>query len=138
MFDPRADIDAVQKILVEDAEILSLLGLSSATDLEKAKAILKRDLWDDIPGNEKRVCVYYRPSFNVHNDIISREVLEVDVHVPANEDYLAYALQAQIFKLLQRRKVNLRILHSIGQLGNIPSLPGFFGVGHRFNYYITK
>ena len=37
MFNPSKDLTEIQKILINDSEILELMGLTKATSVEKAK-----------------------------------------------------------------------------------------------------
>jgi hypothetical protein len=115
--------------------ILEALGLTGASDLEIAKHILKRSVWDDLATNEKRLNVYFRPSRRVRNEIVSEEVLQVDCHVPAKQDYSAYRIQARVRQLLHNWEVNGKQLCFSGQLGELSSMTGFICVGSRYYFY---
>jgi len=48
MFNPSKDLTEIQKILINDSEILELMGLTKATSVEKAKKIIKRSKYSDL------------------------------------------------------------------------------------------
>ncbi len=132
MFNPASDLTAVQSILKSDETILSLMGLTGKTPVEIAKRIIKRSQWNDLVSNEKRLCVYFIPSRRVRNQSFFEEVLEIDCHVPAIQDYIAYQIQERANQLLHEKKVNNRYLYFDGQLGELPTMSGFFCCGSRY------
>lgn len=123
------------KLFSTDAELLEALGLTGAPLLEIAKHIIKRSQWDDLATNEKRLCFYFRPSRRVRNEIITEEVLQIDCHVPAKQDYIAYRVQKRIRSLLHNKQIGNRLFYFDGQLGELPSMPGFICVGSRYCFY---
>ena len=137
MFNPSKDLTEIQKILIYDSEILELMGLSTATNVEKAKRIIKRSKYDDLATNEIRLCIFFLPARPTRNIVIHEEVIQIDCHVPYSYDYKAYDIQARIFKLLQRKKVNKRYLESEGQLGELSTMAGFFCAGSRYQFNRT-
>lgn len=137
MFDPEADLNVIQARLIGDAPLLDYLGLAGATNLTKAKHILKRNQWDDLAGTDKRLNLYFRSARMSVNEVISVQVLQVDCHVPMKEDVVAYRVQKRVKELLHRYEVNKRVLHFSGQLGELPSMPGFFCAGSRYIFYTT-
>lgn len=138
MFNPGKDLTDIQNRLINDGQILEYLGLTDASDVDKARAILKRDVWDDLPTDDRRICIYFRPSSEISNEILTREILRVDVHVPISEDYVAYDIQTRVVSLIHKWRSGTRIFHSIGQVGDLAAMPGMYCVGNRFKYYITK
>jgi hypothetical protein len=113
-----------------------LLGLTGQTDLEIAKHIIKRSQWDDLTTNEKRLCIYFRPSRRARLDeVTTEEVMQIDCHVPAKQDYIAYRVQKQVRNLLHGYEFSGRRLYFDGQLGELPSMPGFFCAGSRYKFY---
>ena len=138
MFDPDGDLTVLQNLFAEDDRILELLGMTGASPAQIAKAIIKRDSWDDMPGNEKRICIYFQPSMDIRNELCSREILRIDAHVPAVESHIAYRIITRIHQLLHNKKHGKALLRSIGQYGQRASMPGFFCAAMRFKYYITK
>ena len=132
MFNPSSDLDAIQKILISDATILSLLGLTGKTSVEIAKKIIKRSSWDDLATNEKRLCVYFRPSRKLQNLKFNEEVLEIDCHVPAVLDYIAYQVHERVLILLNEKMINNRYTYFDGQLGELPTMPGFLSYGSKY------
>lgn len=137
MFNPSKDLTEVQRILINDSKILELMGLSTATNVEKAKRIIKRSKYDDLATNEIRLCIFFLPARPTRNVVIHEEVIQIDCHVPYSYDYKAYDIQARIFKLLQRKKVNKRYLESEGQLGELSTMAGFFCAGNRYKFNRT-
>ena len=111
------------------------MGLTGATALEIAKHIIKRSQWDDLTTNEKRLCIYFRPSRRARIDITTEEVMQIDCHVPAKQDYIAYRVQKQVRNLLHGFEFSGRRLYFDGQLGELPSMPGFFCAGSRYRFY---
>lgn len=114
---------------------MEALGLTGAVLLEIAKHIIKRSQWDDLTTSEKRLCIYFRPSRSARIDIITEEILQIDCHVPAKQDYLAYRAQKQVRTLLHNYEFSGRRLYFDGQLGELPSMPGFICVGSRYRFY---
>lgn len=137
MFNPSKDLTEVQKILINDSKILELMGLTNATPIEKAKRIIKRSKFSDLADNEIRLCIFFIPARKTRNIAVHEELIQIDVHVPYSYDYKAYDIQARIFELLQRKKVNKRYLEFEGQLGELSTADGFFCVGSRYQFYRT-
>ncbi|OPX46397.1 hypothetical protein CLHUN_02130 [Ruminiclostridium hungatei] len=135
MYNPSQDLTAVQTILKSDTSILSLLDLTGATPVNIAKRIIKRSQWSDLVGSDKRLCVYFLPARKVRNESFFEEVMEIDCHVPATEDYKAWLVQEQIFKLLHKKKVNNRYLYAEPPLGELPTMSGFFCCGSRYKFH---
>ena len=135
MLDPNTDKDVVQEIISSDSEILNLLDLESASNLEIAKHIIKRSRWDDLAGNDKRISIYFRPSRSTRNEITVAPVIQVDCHVPAKQDYIAEKVMKRVKILLHKRMVNNRPLYLESSLGELPTMPGFYCAGCRFYYY---
>jgi hypothetical protein len=113
------------------------MGLTGKTKVEIGEQIIKRNIWDELTEGEKRICVYFRPSRLTVNEIVAQEIIQLDCHVPSKEEYVAYQVQAQAKKLLHKKQVNGRYLYFIGQLGELPSMPGFVCVGGRYSFYAT-
>ena len=134
-FNPEADKNVIWKTIRDDKTILELIGLKEATPLEIAKQIIKRSTWDDMLTNEKRICIYFRPSRSSRNEILTNEILQIDVHVPAKQDYIADRIISRIVKLLNNKNLNGVYLKFAGQLGELPTLSGFYCAGVRFDYY---
>ena len=132
LFNPSSDLTAIQNILKSDAVILNLLGLNSKSDVDIAKRIIKRSQWSDLATNEKRLCIYFRSARGMRNLKFNEEVLELNCHVPAIQDYIAYQVQERAKILLDEVKVNNRYLYFDGQLGEIPTMSGFFCAGSRY------
>jgi len=99
-----------------------------------ARQIIKRSTWDDMLTNEKRICIYFRPSRSSRNEILTNEILQVDCHVPAKQDYIADRIASRIVKLLNNKNVNGVYLKFAGGLGELPAIPGFYCAGVRFRY----
>ncbi|NLZ50752.1 MAG: hypothetical protein GX899_03480 [Rikenellaceae bacterium] len=136
-FDPGKDINNIHKRVREDATILSLMELVGASSDTVASQIIKRSRWDDLAGNEKRICIYFKPSMPSRNSIITGELLQVDCHVPAKDDYVAYKIQGRIKQILHGHEVGSRKYYFYGQLGELLTMDGFFCVGNRFVFYAT-
>jgi len=135
LFNPSSDLSAVQTILNTDATILSLLDLIGKSDVEITKRIIKRSKWDDLANNDRRLCIFFRPARKVRNLEFNEEVLELDCHVPATLDYIAYQVNEQAHALLHKKKVNNRYLYFDGQLGELSTMPSFFCAGSRYIFY---
>ena len=128
----------MQTLFMNDADLLKTLGLESATPIQRAEKIIKRSQWDNLVTAERRLCLYFRPSRTARNRIVTNELLQVDCHVPAKQDYLAYRAIARVEKLLYNQEVNNRIYEFEGQLGELPTMTGFVCVGARFSFYAVK
>ncbi len=137
-FSPETDLTALGNLFRTDAVLLTILGLTGATDVEKAKHIIKRSVWTDLATSEKRLCFYFRPSRQAKISIVTKEVLQVDCHVPVIQDYMAYRAIARIEQLLYNQVIGNRIYEFEGQLGELPSATGFVCVGARFTFCAVK
>jgi hypothetical protein len=102
---------------------------------EVAKRIIKRSSYEGLTGSDKRLCIYFRPSRRGRNQIISEEVLQVDCHVPAAQDFIAYRVIQRVKELLHEKSVGSQAPYYDGHLGELPTMSGFFCAGIRFNYY---
>lgn len=111
------------------------IPIEDACDIIIAKSIIKRSQWADLVGNDKRLCIFFRPARKTSNQKFNEEVLEIDCYVPATLDYIAYEVQERVFLLLNEKKVNNRYLYFDGQLGELPTMPGFFCCGSRYVFY---
>jgi len=136
-FDPEKDIKLIQIRIAKDPVILNLMGLEGAATEKVASRIIKRSQWDDLAGNLSRICISFRPSMQSRNQVISGEILQIDCHVPAKDDYIAYRIQGRIKELIHNFEVNARKYYFYGQLGELPTMDGFFCVGSRFVFYVT-
>ena len=135
-FNPEADLTAIQTLFVKDKQILEGLGLTlDSPDLDKHKRIIKRSIYEGLATSDRRLNLYFRPSRATRNEIITNEILQVDVHVPATQDYYAYRVQKRVRELLHKKQVGTMILHFDGQLGELPSMQGFICVGSRYSFY---
>lgn len=137
MYSPESDLSVIWRRLAQDDDLKEILGLTGATNKEIAERIIKRSRWDDLIEGVRRVNVFFRPSRVSRNQIINEHVLQVDVHVPAREDYLANRAQERVYRLLHKFAVNNRRLYFDGQLGDLPTTVGFFCAGSRYVYYPT-
>lgn len=69
--------------------------------------------------------------------MFQEQVLQVDCHVPADQDYVAYRVLERVYQLLHQHRLNNRYLFFDGQLGELPSMASFLCVGSRFTYHAT-
>jgi len=104
----------------------------------RASHIIKRSSWTDLAGSEKRLCLYFRPSRRTGNRIVIEEILQVDCHVPASEDYKARQIIRRVKELLYNKEMGGRIYEFEGQLGELPTAEGFYCAGARFVFYALK
>lgn len=134
MFNPSKDLTDTQNILIADSEILKLLELTGKTKPEILKKIIRESRWNDLAGSERRLCFFFIPSRRTRNESFNGEVIEFNCHVPAGYGYFAYQVNEQIYKLLHKKKINNRYLYFDGQLGELPTMQGFFCAGSRFTF----
>ena len=132
MLNPASDLTAVQNILKADAEILQLLNLTGKPTLEILKRIIRKSKWDDLVSSERRLCIYFRPSRRTRNKKFFEEVLQIDCHVPSSDEFFAYRVLERVNDLLHEKQVNKRYLYFDGQLGELPTMSGFFCAGSRY------
>lgn len=135
LYNPSADLDAIQSILMSDATILSLLDLTCSKEVDIVKRIIKRKQWTDLVNSDKRLCVYFIPTRRIRNESFFEEVLQIDCHVPDIQDYKAWQIQERIFELLHNKKINNRYLYAEPPLGELPTMSGFFCCGSRYKFY---
>lgn len=156
-FNPSKDLNAIQKILIEDEVILELMDLTgSAMDkriqeykvkfpnnyppdetierIVKGDSIIKRSKWDDLVGSEKRLCIYFIPDRSMRNESFLNSTIEVNIHTPALHDFKAWQVLARVNELLHKKKINNRYLYLYGQIGELSTMQGFFCCGARFNF----
>lgn len=129
------DLNDIQKALIADKEILRLLDLTGKPPIEIAETIIKRSKWDDLAGNKKRLCIYPLPSRSTRNDILFEEVIEIDCHVPAIQDFQARQIIGRVIDVLKTKSINGRYLNFKGIQGEISTMTGFYCVGVRFGYF---
>lgn len=160
MFNPSSDLNAIQRIIIEDETILGLLDLTGSAMAKKvsdyreknknttlptenieriiiSQSIIKRSQWDTLATNEKRLCISFIPDRRTRNEGFMESIIQIDVHVPAVHDFKAWEIQERIKKLLHMKKVNKRYMKFNGQLGELPTMQGFFCCGSRFRFYRT-
>ncbi len=135
MFDPDVVLSSLWVTFRNDAQTLALLDLTGKPVLEIAKRILKRSSYDGLTGSERRLNLYFRPSRRGRNDLITNEILQFDCHVPATLDYIAYRMQKRVRELLHEQQIGSQIFHFDGQLGELPSMTGFFCAGSRYVFH---
>jgi len=128
-------MNVLQRMIINDSTILELLGLTGKTNSEIAKKIIKRSQWSDLASSDKRLCVYLLPSRPTRNEILFEEIVEVDCHVPAMEDYKARQIVGRVVDVLNNKSINGRYLKAKGQLGELPTVSGFYCIGVRFGFY---
>jgi hypothetical protein len=138
VFNPEGDLGFIQNLMMTDATILSEMNLTSATPVEVIKHILKRSLWNDLVTGEIRMCIHLKPSQN-HGmtSNISQDVLQVDVHVPALQDFMAYRIQKRVKELLHRTQNDGKIFFFNGMLGELPTLTNFICTGSRYRFFTS-
>lgn len=157
-FTPSADLNAIQKILVEDKQILELLDLSGSIMAKKvndfkiknpgtvlpdekiekliiSENAIKRSQWDDLATSDKRLCIYFIPDRRARNSSFMQSIFEVDVHVPTSRDSDAWKVQERVQKLLHNTRINNRYTRFCGLIGELPTMQDFFCCGSRFKFY---
>ena len=135
MFDPYRDLVEIQKVLVNDSEILRLMDLTNADLATKARRIIRTSDYDDLANQERRLCIFFRPSRRPPNNMQTEEVIQIDCHVPKSESHISYQIQQAVLQAIRNKKINGRYLLFDGQLGELPTANGYFCVGQRFKYY---
>lgn len=121
--------------IVNDEIISGLLDLTGKSNAEIARRVIKRSQWDDLATSDKRLCIFPLPSRRTYNSNLFEEVIEINCHVPAMQDYKARQVIGRVVDLLQYERVNGRYLAFRGQLGELPTADGFYCCGVRFGYY---
>lgn len=111
------------------------MDLTGKPNAEIGARIIKRSQWDGLATNEKRLCIYFVPDRRTRNESFLESIIEIDVHVPASQDFKAWEIQERVKLLLHKKKVNKRYTYFNGQLGELPTMQGFFCCGSRYNFY---
>ncbi len=137
MYNPSKDLNAIQKILIKDAKLLALMDLSNASNVEKAKRIIKKSKWDDLVTSEKRLCVYFIPDRVPRNIALLESYIQIDVHVPATLDYKAWEIQERVKQLLHDETINKKCVRMYQSLGELPTMKDFFCCGVRYKFFRT-
>lgn len=130
-----ADLSAIHRMVVDNPEIIALLGLTGKPVSEVVRKIIKRSQWSDIITSDRRLCVYPLPSRPTRNEILFEEMFEIDCHVPAGEDFKARQVIGKVVDLLNNKSINGRYLKAKGVLGELPTVSGFYCIGVRFGFY---
>ncbi len=136
-FNPSSDLNAIQRLIIQDKKILDLLDLTGKSNVEIAKRIIKRSQWNDLATNEKRLCIFFVPDRRVRNESFLESTIEIDVHVPAIHDFKAWEIQERVKVILHKKRINKKYIKFYGQLGELPTMQGFFCCGSRFRFYRT-
>jgi hypothetical protein len=134
LFTPDKDLTTISQLMRKDEPLLELLNLKGADAVTIAKRIIKRSQWSDLATSERRLCVYFLPDRRMRNESFKQSVLQVDCHVPAVQDYIAYRVLERVYTLLHRKRLNKRYIFFDGQLGELPTMQGFFCAGSRFEF----
>lgn len=134
-FTPSADLNAIQRMIIQDAEILALLDLTGKPNIEIAKRIIKRSQWNDLATNEKRLCIFFIPDRRTRNESFMQSVIEINIHVPAVHDFKAWEIQERVKKLLHKKRINKYYIKFDGQIGELPTMQNFFCCGSRYKFY---
>jgi hypothetical protein len=113
------------------------MGLIGADEVTVTEHIIKRRQWEDLAGHERRICIHMRPSRTSQNEVVREQVIQVDCHVPAKEELVSLQVQSRVYQLLHKAPVNRRELRFDGQLGELPTMPGFYCSGSRFGLFHT-
>ncbi len=135
MFTPSEDLTAIQSMLNSDSTILSLLDLIGKEQVEINKKIIKRSKWDDLATNEKRLCLYFIPSRPTRCQDLHEQIIEIVCHAPSSLDYVATDVIGRAATLLNKKQIQGRLLKVTGQLGELPTMTGFYSCGIRICYY---
>ena len=129
------DLNVIQRMIVNNKDILALLDLTGATNAEIAKRIIKRSKWNDLATSDKRLCIYSVPARPTRIDYLFEELIEIDVHVPATSDYKARQIIGKVVDTLNNKNINGRYIKFKGQLGELSTMDGFYCHGVRFGYF---
>lgn len=157
-FDIEQDLTAIQNVLLVDESLLLLLDLAGpifdkkvndyikenpgtprefAERIIRVSSIIKRSTWNDLTTNEKRLCIFFIPDRRTRNEAMLEGIVEINIHVPAVHDYKAREALERVKQLLHRERINKKYLKFIGQLGELPTMSGFYCCGSRFRFYRT-
>ena len=134
-YDIDGDLNVIQRMIINNKDILALLDLTGATNAEIAKRIIKRSKWNDLATSDKRLCIYSVPARPTRNSIIFEEILEIDCHVPATSDFKARQIIGKVVDTLNNKSINGRYLQAKPQLGELSTMDGFYCHGVRFSYF---
>lgn len=158
MFNPSQDLNAIQRLIIQDTKILELLDLTGSAMTKKvndyiaknpnanpaaveriiiSQSIIKRSQWDNLATNEKRLCIYFVPDRRTRNESIMESLIQIDIHVPAIHDFKAWEIQERVKLILHKKRINKKYIKFYGQLGELPTMQGFFCCGSRFNFNRT-
>lgn len=134
LLDLYQDITEIWRIIRNDDQILTLMGLDKSDSIEIASRIIKRSQWDGLIDG-KRICIYWRPFRMCKNELARESIIEVDVHVPIKEEGTAYRIQNRVKELIHDQVINGRRFYLEMPLGELATAQGFMCVGLRFRSY---
>ena len=134
-YDIDSDLNVIQRMIINNKEILALLDLTGATNAEIGSRIIKRSKWSDLTSSDKRLCIYFVPARPTRNSIIFEEIIEIDCHVPATSDFKARQIIGKVVDTLNNKSINGRYLQAKPQLGELSTMDGFYCHGVRFSYF---
>ena len=132
LFNPSRDLTVIQNILMADNTLLELLKLKGKNPIEIVKRIIRKSKWDDLVSSERRLCFYFRPARYMSNMAFTKEVVEFDCHAPSSDEFFAYQVLERVHELVSGKKINNRYLYFDGQLGELPTMQGFFCCGSKY------
>lgn len=135
MYSLDSDLNTIQRILIADKKLITLLDLDGKPPAEIGRRITKQSQWNDLADNTKRLCIYPLPSRFTRNDILFEEVIEVDIHTPSSQSHHARQIIGRVVDILNNQRINGRYITFKGQLGELPTMTGFYCCGVRFSYY---
>lgn len=133
-YKPDADLNDIRGVIASNPEILAEMGLADADTEVVNDAIIKTNRYYDLAEGQKRLCLFSRPSRAGGMDITSEMLLDVLCHVPNIAPDSARKIVGLVWESVGKKQINGKILHWGGELGELPTAPGFYCYGLRLTY----
>ena len=140
MFNPSKDLSSIQRAITCNEKIQEYLKIDKKLtgiqkQLEMAKKVIKRRSWDGLASGSRRINLYFLPERSINNQAFFESVIQIDVHVPLAEDYIAYRIQSEIKKQIDGRILKHMNFKYDGMLGDTPTVDGLFCCSVRYKCY---
>lgn len=134
LIDHENDLKAFQTACMNDGAVLTSLGLSSASHVEKSKHIIRRSYTSTTltaPG----LRIFFRPGRTSFNQAITGDVLHIEAHVRESEDLKAWQIVKRVRQMFHGKRIGGRVWYFEASLGELPTASGFYCAGCRFVDY---
>lgn len=126
--------------LADDEEILGLLDLSDADDIQIETQIIKSKSYDKLEDNKSRICIW-EPRPEPFNSRVERRFIQTDIYVPRhhhNETGLGYDLMDSIRRVYKNLNIGTGLSEESTPSEDNDPPDGWYKVPVRFGYNFIR